>query len=163
VEAIRSAEADVDRTRRDRLRRRAPPLVLVVEDDDDIRELVTEILEQDGFRVTAVANGKIALEQALLTRPDLIVLDLMMPVMTGWQFMALTRGHPQLSSVPVIIVSAAAGAPPEGAAACLQKPFDLETLRTTAARLCPAAPALDPRSALVAVDWPGPASPSSPA
>jgi CheY-like chemotaxis protein len=115
--------------------RSGAPLVLVVEDDDDIREMVTEVLTQDGYRVTAAPNGADALEQALLRRPDAIVLDLMMPVMTGWQFMRVKRWYPALAGVPVVVVSASTYAPPEDAAAFLQKPFDIDTLRATVARV----------------------------
>jgi CheY-like chemotaxis protein len=115
---------------------RAAPKILVVDDDHDIRELIAEVLALDGYRVSTAPNGKVALEQAHVNRPDLIVLDLMMPVMCGWEFMEAQRGDPELAHVPVIVVTAALDCEVEGAAALLRKPFDLDTLLATVARLC---------------------------
>jgi two-component system, chemotaxis family, chemotaxis protein CheY len=112
------------------------PLVLVVDDDYDIRELIAEALVLDGYRVRTARNGKVALEQAWVDPPDLIVLDLMMPVMNGWQFLEALRGVPRLATIPVIVVSASIVSQVEGAALLLQKPFDLDTLLMAAARLC---------------------------
>ena len=107
--------------------------VLVVEDNNDLREMVAEALEMDGYRVSTAPNGRIALEQVHVSRPHLIVLDLMMPVMTGWQLLEALREVPELASVPVVIVSALEDALPEGAVAFVRKPFRVETLLTTVA------------------------------
>ena len=85
---------------------RAVPLILVVDDDDDIREMIAETLVLDGYRVSTAPNGSVALEQAHVNRPDLIVLDLMMPVMNGWQFLEAQREDPELVTVPVVVVTA---------------------------------------------------------
>jgi CheY-like chemotaxis protein len=108
-------------------------LVLVVEDNSDIREMVAEALEMDGYRVSTAPNGRTALEQVHVCRPDLIVLDLMMPVMTGWQLLTALRAAPELASVPVVVVTAFDDALPEGAVAFVRKPFRLETLLSTVA------------------------------
>src|SRR6266568_826666 len=115
---------------------RAAPMILIVDDDPDIRETLAEALELDGYRVSTAANGKIALEQARVTRPDLILLDLMMPVMSGWAFMEARRGYPGLASVPVVVITAAFDACADGATVFLRKPFELNTLLTIVARLC---------------------------
>src|SRR5262245_15369306 len=81
--------------------------VLVIEDDADTREAVSDFLEREGFEVEAVENGHLALE-SLRSRdaPRFILLDMMMPVMDGWSFRRQQRADPQLSSIPVIVVTA---------------------------------------------------------
>jgi CheY-like chemotaxis protein len=112
------------------------PKILVVDDDHDIREVIAESLAQDGYLVSTAPNGKVALEQAHARRPDLIVLDLMMPVMSGEEFLAARREDPELATTPVVVVTAAFDSRVEGAAVLLQKPFELEALMATVARLC---------------------------
>ena len=108
-------------------------VILVVEDNSDIRDMVAEALEMDGYRVETAPNGSIALEQVRVSRPHIIVLDLMMPVMTGWQLLEALRQVPELASVPVVVVTALEDARPEGAVAFVRKPFSLETLLATVA------------------------------
>ena len=67
------------------------PQILVVEDDDAIRGLVSEVLRDDGYDVREATNGVEALDRLREERPDLIVLDLMMPVMDGWAFVEACR------------------------------------------------------------------------
>ena len=112
------------------------PMVLVVDDEHDIRETIAEALVMGGYRVRTAPNGNVALEQARKGRPDLIVLDLMMPVMSGWQFLEARREDPELGSIPVVVDTAFPDIQVEGAAVLLRKPFDLDTLLTTVARLC---------------------------
>lgn len=82
--------------------------IVVVDDEDDIREAVQVVLEAEGYRTAAAANGQEALE--LLRRgeqpPCLILLDLMMPVMDGWEFLKEIAEEPRLLSIPVAIMSA---------------------------------------------------------
>lgn len=101
--------------------------VLVVEDDVDIRELEADALASEGYAVQQAANGLDALQLARVCHPCVVVLDLMMPVMTGWEFRAAQRMDPELAAVPVIVVSAVGG---EGLAAArtLAKPFELAEL-----------------------------------
>jgi len=119
---------------------RVVPTILVVDDEPDIREMISEMLLLDGYRVRTAPNGKIALGQARLSRPDLIVLDLMMPVMSGWQFLEAKEEDPDLAGIPVVVVTAALDARVEGAAMLLRKPFDLDTLLHAVARLCGGGP-----------------------
>jgi len=85
-----------------------PRLVLVIEDDEATREAVTLLLTSEGCDVLTAANGRAALEVLRNgARPDLIVLDLMMPVMDGWQFRAEQKRDPALSKIPVLVISAA--------------------------------------------------------
>jgi two-component system phosphate regulon response regulator PhoB len=80
--------------------------ILVVEDDEDIRELVRFNLVREGHRVFAVSTGEEALDLARKERPDLIVLDLMLPGMDGLEVCKILRGEPATSEIPIVIVSA---------------------------------------------------------
>ncbi len=107
--------------------------VLVVEDDALTREALVLALEADGHRAGRAANGQEALD--LLRQgppPDLIVLDLTMPVLDGWQFRRQQRADAALSAIPVVVLSAHSdlprGAGPLGAAAHLQKPLEIGRL-----------------------------------
>jgi len=115
---------------------RGAPEILVVDDDYDIRELTTEMLVLAGYRVRSARNGRVALEQARRLRPDLIVLDLMMPEMSGWEFMEAQGEDTLLHSIPVIVVTAGTDTYAEGAAALMRKPLDVRMLLATVARLC---------------------------
>ena len=80
--------------------------VLIVDDDYPLREALRGIMEEEGFRPLVACNGAEALE--IIRRegpPFLILLDLMMPVMDGWQFQAALENSPELLKVPVIIIS----------------------------------------------------------
>ncbi len=105
--------------------------VLVVEDDADIRASVSDLLEEEGYSVSAASNGEEAL-QILRggVSPDLILLDLMLPVMDGWQFRVEQRKDPNLASLPVIALTAnpTAQAAAIDADRFLRKPFDREAL-----------------------------------
>lgn len=81
--------------------------VLVVDDDAEIRETLAGVLAEEGYQVASAIHGKQALDAIRDgLRPDLIVLDLMMPVMDGWQFLEERSKDPTLSAVPVVIISA---------------------------------------------------------
>ncbi len=107
--------------------------VLVVEDNDDIRENLSEILEDEGYQVVAAENGQVALE--LLERtalPSVILLDLMMPIMNGWQLRSELLERPALAELPVILLSARTDvkttAKALGVVAGLRKPISLPSL-----------------------------------
>ncbi len=110
--------------------------ILVVEDDADIREDLAELLRDEGYDVATAVNGEDGL--ALLRREasvGLILLDLMMPVMDGWQFREAQLADPALASVPIIVLSADGDTPRKASAlranAYLTKPFALPRLLTT--------------------------------
>ncbi|MBI5546560.1 MAG: response regulator [Deltaproteobacteria bacterium] len=116
--------------------------VFIVEDDFDIREVLTEVLQDEGFTVSGAANGKDAL-LALgngVPKPKLILLDLMMPVMSGWQFVAEPRKEPALADIPVVVVSADGNlqqkAESLGASGCLRKPIEIDMLLSLVKRYC---------------------------
>src|SRR5690242_14464448 len=106
--------------------------VLVVEDDRALRETVSEILEDEGFDPVCAENGREALQLLRDGRPapDVIILDLMMPVMSGWQFREQQLKDAALSSIPVIVVSAMDDLGID-AAASVAKPFKVEHLLAT--------------------------------
>jgi two-component system response regulator CpxR len=108
--------------------------ILVVEDHNDSREMLEEFLTEEGFTVESAVNGLQALERLLLPpRPDLVLLDLMMPVMTGWDLMARVVNEPALWGLPVIVVSGAGSTRPipRGVLASIPKPLDLHLLMDT--------------------------------
>jgi two-component system, chemotaxis family, chemotaxis protein CheY len=116
--------------------------ILVVDDDLDIRELLTELLKEQGFAVESAANGQEALERLASggTKPSLIFLDLMMPIMSGWELAQILRREPEYSGIPVIVISADRDALRDaealGVRGCLQKPVELKTFLEVARRYC---------------------------
>ena len=109
------------------------PLVLVVDDDPEARHIVERVLRQEDFDVMTAPDGRVALEIARRARPDFIVLDLVMPVMNGWQLLAELRADPELAKVPIAVASAASPKrqPPPDAVDVLQKPLDFYRLVTS--------------------------------
>jgi CheY-like chemotaxis protein len=87
--------------------------------------------------VNVASTGQEALEQLTAApAPSLVLLDLMMPIMDGWQFCALWRTHPRFADIPVIVMSATPSALPDGITGSIRKPFELDTmLRTLEAAL----------------------------
>jgi CheY-like chemotaxis protein len=114
--------------------------VLIVDDDPDIRDTIADILSFRGYRVVSACNGAEAL--TLLksnARPCLILLDLMMPVVDGWEFRARQSEDEAIADVPVAIISGN-GPPgdrkPTGAVAYLRKPLELSSVLEVVARHC---------------------------
>jgi CheY-like chemotaxis protein len=114
--------------------------VMVVEDDYAIRETLKELLEEEGYRVTQAANGAEALARLRDTEgpPSLILLDLMMPVMDGWEFRDAIAEDPKFSDIPVVVISADHSLDTKVSSmdvqAWLSKPFELEQLLSTIGR-----------------------------
>ena len=116
--------------------------ILVVEDELSQREALAEVLSRLGYEVQCAANGNEALE--LMRRSEsllgLILLDLMMPVMDGWEFRAEQRKDRSLADVPVVVVSAlgdtAQKAVQDGAAAFVSKPLHWQALLPVLERFC---------------------------
>lgn len=103
--------------------------ILVIEDDRDIRESLRELLESEGYRVKSAAHGREGIE--LLTqgmRPTLILLDLSMPVMDGWEFMQFIQSSPSMADIPVVVISASGQAKMAlvQASAYLHKPLNVD-------------------------------------
>ena len=111
------------------------PLILVVEDHDSARTALTKMLSATGYDVAEAQNGSEALAQlATGPRPDLILLDLMMPVMDGWEFRNEQLRDGMMAAIPVVLFSASGNVRDKAAelklAAYLEKPIDLHTLLT---------------------------------
>jgi DNA-binding response OmpR family regulator len=104
--------------------------VLVVDDERDIREAVAELLADEGYEVVGAQDGADALRKARQYHPSVVLLDLMMPGMSGWEFCARRRDDPELAGIPVIVLSALGGVQGLDAAGYLQKPFELDDLLT---------------------------------
>ncbi|HTD78294.1 MAG TPA: response regulator [Chloroflexota bacterium] len=114
--------------------------VLVVEDDDSVALVLADLLEDEGFEVKRAANGRAGLDLLKAFRPQLVLLDLMMPVLDGWGFRAQQRElTPDLAQIPVLVLSGArdAGtfAADLGAAGVVAKPFEVDALADTVRRL----------------------------
>jgi CheY-like chemotaxis protein len=113
------------------------PAILVVEDDPDALEALGDLLESHGYAVTSARHGAEALQ--ILDRPplpSLILLDLLMPTMDGWEFRARQKNDPRIAHIPVVVVSASSAAKPIDAASILRKPVDIDRLLETVARHC---------------------------
>lgn len=116
--------------------------VLVVDDDADIRRSMVSALKAEGYRAISASNGVQALEllRVLATPPAVILLDLMMPVMDGWEFRTEQQRDPLLSTIPVVVFSAHDNLPEEAsriaASGYLTKPFRLQDLLDTIRKFC---------------------------
>ncbi|HWW62462.1 MAG TPA: response regulator [Thermoanaerobaculia bacterium] len=107
--------------------------VLVVDDDTSIRKMIVAALKRDGYSFVEAANGLEALDLMRSEKPDVVVLDLMMPVLSGWDVLRERSHDAELRGIPVIIVSAnrdpaVATAVDQGICAFLPKPFDIGAL-----------------------------------
>ena len=113
--------------------------ILLVEDDADIRSTLKEVLELEGYQVVPAANGSEALSQLQeMVPPCLILLDLMMPIMNGWEFLEAQREDAKLAAIPVVVVSAAGDkAKSAKAHGFVKKPIEVDTLLRMIRTLCP--------------------------
>jgi CheY-like chemotaxis protein len=113
--------------------------VLIVDDDPDIRDSLREVLEDEGYEVASVANGREALDhlKASSPRPCVILLDLMMPVMDGWQFRKEQKQDPAIANIPLIVITATGKRPVLiDADELVMKPLDLGRLFEAIERYC---------------------------
>lgn len=111
--------------------------ILVVDDEEDIRELLQDILTDSGYEVTTAEDGLKAVTQVKKNPPDLIILDVMMPVISGPRLMTLLRSYSEpICNIPVIICSAShvvdevlkSGEFQVQPEDCIAKPFQLREL-----------------------------------
>ncbi|MEA2568642.1 MAG: hypothetical protein QOI24_643 [Acidobacteriota bacterium] len=107
--------------------------VLVVDDDPSIRRMIVAALRRDGYDFLEAPNGREALDLMRAEQPDVVVLDLMMPIVSGWEVLEERAAEPELRKIPVIIVSAnrdpeVGAAMGQGVCAFLPKPFDIGAL-----------------------------------
>lgn len=85
-----------------------PKTVLLVDDDEDSRTICITILAHHGFRVLEAADGQEGVRIALEERPDVILMDVTLPVLDGWAATARLKGEPATASIPVIMLTARA-------------------------------------------------------
>ncbi len=116
-------------------------VVLIVEDDEDVREAIVEVLRDSRIRAVGACNGREALDRLRSgDKPCLILLDVMMPVMDGWEFRAAQSQDQSLCAIPVVVLTAHASAEETArvmrADGFLKKPVRLERLLATVRRYC---------------------------
>lgn len=107
-------------------------IILVVDDEAPIRHVLLDLLADQGYDAMGAPNGRIALDMAREHHPDLILMDVMMPELGGQQALRELHAMPDLSGIPIVLMSAAEHAlvRVDGAVAVLRKPFDLEYVLT---------------------------------
>jgi CheY-like chemotaxis protein len=111
--------------------------ILVVEDERDLREMMCEALELSGYTVVAAVEGQAALDA--ITRIEhlcLVVLDLLMPGMNGWDFFKEMRARPGFAEVPVVVHSSAPASAPLGVTCVVTKPIELTRLLEIVRQYC---------------------------
>jgi CheY-like chemotaxis protein len=109
--------------------------VLVVDDDEDVRDTLREVIEMIGCSAATARNGAEALDMLAVSRPCLVILDLLMPVMSGEEMIEAMRKDPSYSLLPVLISTSAPGQAPRGLPV-LAKPIDIEKLWSWMRRTC---------------------------
>jgi DNA-binding response OmpR family regulator len=108
--------------------------ILVVDDEDDILQFLELVLREKGYDVVTAAGGQEALTRAQIEKPDLVLLDIMMPQLDGWEVLKLLRVDEETASIPVAMLSARTEAKDrvqglqEGAVDYICKPFALQEL-----------------------------------
>jgi DNA-binding response OmpR family regulator len=110
----------------------APKVVLIAEDEEPIAQALAYLVEDAGYMPVVAVHGRAALEMALAQRPDLIITDLMMPQMSGKEFISALRAALDTATPPIILMTAAGRRYTDaaGANALLSKPFDLSDVET---------------------------------
>ena len=114
-------------------------LVAIIEDDNEFRDMLRELLEEEQYRVVAVSNGAEALETLRgETLPNVILLDVSMPVMDGFDFLRFRNDDPQLAAVPVVLVTNAKPheRPTIGVNDVVRKPIDIDEILFAIKRYC---------------------------
>ena len=114
---------------------RGPGAVLIVDDDDLVRETLREVIEMAGCSALEASNGKEALKVMADHRPCLVIIDLLMPVMTGNELLEAMRREPALAEIPVIISTSAPDRAPPGVP-IIRKPVDIDSVVASVQRSC---------------------------
>src|SRR3954469_24530809 len=113
--------------------------VLIVEDDDDVREFMAILLGHHGYETCAASNGRDALALAAVTQPAMILLDVMMPIMDGWEFRRRQLEDERIADIPVVCITAMFD-PAEVVSRlqvrCLSKPIDFPILLDAVSSAC---------------------------
>jgi CheY-like chemotaxis protein len=112
---------------------------LVIEDDQDIRDTLADVLQGEGYEVVLASNGSEGLNVLRDGRgaPCCVLLDLMMPIMDGWQFLEALRADARLECLNVVVMTGARGAcDPAGAVRCLRKPVSVDSILHVMSEFC---------------------------
>lgn len=113
--------------------------VLVVEDEDDLREMIREALELNGYAVVTAEDGQQALTRlSHIEQLCLVLIDLLMPGMNGWDLFDEFKRRSELDGVPIVVYSSVANRAPNGATRVLQKPLTFGELLSTVREYCAA-------------------------
>jgi CheY-like chemotaxis protein len=107
----------------------------VVDDEDDVRESLRELLEDEGYDVAVAADGQEGLQRVYRLRPCAVILDIIMPVMSGAEMYAAMQDDPELSRIPVIVSTSDPERAPSGVL-IMRKPLDLSRLLTAVEGVC---------------------------
>ena len=112
------------------------PTILVVDDEVAIADMLQALLEDEGYHVDTAGNGQEALARVAARRPDIVVSDVMMPNLDGWQLCQVLQTDPSFRSIPIVLMSA--GRPPQLRDGCaytafVRKPYNLDTMLGTIA------------------------------
>jgi CheY-like chemotaxis protein len=116
-----------------------PPRIVVVDDDPAILDALCDVLGEAGYEVAGALDGRAALK-LVSPRPQLFVIDLMMPELDGWELISELQRTAPLAGIPICVLSAITShAPPPDVAAVLRKPVSLDDLLETVNKLVGAA------------------------
>lgn len=112
--------------------------ILIVEDEFDVQQVIADVLRDEGYEVSTCANGREALARMKDHPPDAVLMDVMLPLLSGVQVIETMRHTPPLASIPVILMSEVAPRvpSPEPWQVFLKKPFRLEQLVAAVAQVC---------------------------
>ena len=115
------------------------PVILVIEDDADINVAIQEVLRDEGYDCVAALNGDEGFRLLVEEEPDLVLLDLALPRMTGIEFLANKDAVRTVAEIPVIVMTGLTGLPKlDRIIAVLRKPFDLEVMVDLVRQFAPA-------------------------
>jgi DNA-binding response OmpR family regulator len=120
------------------------PTIVYVDDDLELTRMVTDLLEEEGYAVLTESDGEAGLETIIVEQPDLVILDVMMPGLTGWEIVRYLRSKTVFDKTPVLMLTGigermnAMTAPLYGATDHLDKPFDPDELLARVRALLPA-------------------------
>jgi CheY-like chemotaxis protein len=123
----------------------APPRILVIEDNADMRDFLQRILERRGYRYLGAADGVEGMELALSERPDLVLMDLSLPILDGYEATRLLKANPDCAATPILAVTAHArsvdreNALEAGCDAYISKPYSIQQLFELIERFLPTA------------------------
>ena len=118
-----------------------PPVILIADDDPDLRQLVRIQLESSECVIYEASDGAKAVEELLVRKPDLIILDVMMPQLTGWEVLRYLRNSPELKNTGVLMLTGIGetlnelSSPMCGADGCIAKPFKSAALLVKVRRI----------------------------